>query len=67
MFRLLLRFLNGIISFAVATSLVTAGAYAGYALWDNQQVYSAAESTQLEMLRFKPRAVTEAPAPMAMT
>ena len=60
MFRLLLRFLHGIISFAVATSLVTAGAYAGYALWDNQQVYSAAESTQLEMLRFKPRAVTEA-------
>ena len=59
MTRLLIRLINGIITFAVTLALAAAGLYAGYALWDNRQIYSAAETTQLEMLRFKPRVVGE--------
>lgn len=55
----LLTFLNGIVSAVVGVVLLAGGAYAGYALWDNRQIYSAAEGVQLEMLRLKP-AVVEA-------
>ncbi len=54
MSRILVRLINGIITLAVSVALVGAGLYAGFALWDNQQIYSEAESMQLEMLRFKP-------------
>ena len=57
MSRIIVRLINGIITLAVSVALIGAGAYAGYALWDNQQIYAAAESTQLEMLRFKPKLV----------
>lgn len=52
-----LAFLNGVVSLAVAIALLTGGAYAGYALWDNRQIYSAADGVQLEMLRYKPAPV----------
>ena len=55
----LLGFLNGLITFVVAMSLLTAGAYAGYALWDNQQIYTAAEGVQAELLAFKPKEVVD--------
>ena len=57
MTRILVRLINGIITLAVSLALAGAGLYAGYALWDNHQIYSAAESTQLEMLRYKPKIV----------
>ena len=47
--RKLLHLLNGLITCAVVAALVIAGAYAGYALWDNQQVYNAAEYSLSEM------------------
>lgn len=47
--RKLLHLLNGLITCAVIAALVIAGAYAGYALWDNQQVYNAAENSLSEM------------------
>lgn len=47
--RKLLHLLNGLITCAVVATLVIAGAYAGYALWDNQQVYDAAENSLSEM------------------
>ena len=47
--RKLLHLLNGLITCAVVVVLVIAGAYAGYALWDNQQIYDAAESSLSEM------------------
>ena len=47
--RKLLHLLNGLITCAVVAALVLAGAYAGYALWDNQQVYNAAETSLSEM------------------
>ena len=45
--RKLLHLLNGLITCAVVAALVIAGAYAGYALWDNQQVYDAAEAARM--------------------
>ena len=36
--------------------LVVAGAYSAYALWDNSQVYAAADNVQAELLQFKPKA-----------
>lgn len=36
--------------------IVVVGAYSGYALWDNQQIYSAAENVQAELLLYKEKA-----------
>ena len=44
-----IRFLNGLITFLVIVVLVVSVAYAGYSLWDNQQVYDAVENTMDEM------------------
>ena len=44
------RFLNGLVSLAVGLSLLIAGAYAGYCLWDNHQIYAAAENVQDDMI-----------------
>lgn len=34
--------------------LLVMGAYAGYALWDNNQIYAAADNVQAELLTYKP-------------
>ena len=47
--RKLLHLLNGTITFVVVLALAVAGAYAGYALWDNQQIYDAAENVFSEV------------------
>ena len=44
-----IRFLNGLITFVVVIVLVVSAAYAGYSLWDNQQVYDAVENNMDEM------------------
>lgn len=49
------RFANGLISLAVGLSLLIAGAYAGYCLWDNHQIYAAAENVQDDMIQLKPK------------
>lgn len=49
MTRTFLRFSNGLLTFVVTVVLVISAAYAGYALWDNQQVYDAAENVLDEM------------------
>ena len=51
--RKLLHLLNGLITCAVTLSLVIAGAYAGYALWDNQRIYDTAENVYSEMKEIK--------------
>lgn len=38
-------------------ALLLAGAYAGYCLWDNQQIYDAADDVQAELLMLKPKVV----------
>lgn len=52
--RVLLKVLNGLVSFAVAVLLCIAGAYSVYALWDNNQIYTEAENVMADMLEFKP-------------
>ena len=47
--RKLLHLLNGLITCAVVIVLAIAGSYAAYSLWDNQQVYNAAESVNTEL------------------
>ena len=47
--RKLLHLLNGLITFTVVMMLIIGGAYSGYSLWDNQQVYDAAENVNSEL------------------
>lgn len=58
MFKLFLRFANGLVSLVVMVCLVVAGAYAGYALWDNNRIYAEAENVQADMIQLKPDALT---------
>ena len=57
-----LNFLNGLVSAVVAVALLVVGLYAGYALWDNEQIYHAAESVYDEMKAIKARIAAEAKA-----
>ena len=49
-----LRGLNALFSLIVLLCFFVVAAYAGYALWDNRQVYAAAENVRDEMLQLKP-------------
>ena len=51
---LILKAANSLLNFIIIVSLLLAGTYAGYALWDNNQVYAAAEHVQADMLKLKP-------------
>jgi sortase B len=51
-----LKAANSLINLLVILCLLTAGAYAVYALWDNRQIYAAAEDVQADMLKLKPEA-----------
>ena len=50
-----LRFLDELTSVMVAVLLMLLAAYAGYALWDNGQVYAAAETVRRCRLRHNSR------------
>ena len=52
--KLFLKACNSILNLIVACALLVCGAYAVYALWDNNQVLAAAENVQAEMLKLKP-------------
>lgn len=58
MARVLLKTANSFLNFVVMLCLCVTGLYAGYALWDNNQVYAAAENVQADMIKLKP-VVTE--------
>lgn len=45
---------NFLVNFIILASLVAAGLYAVYALWDNQRIYSAADNVQADMIKLKP-------------
>lgn len=45
---------NSLLNMIVICGLCVAGIYAGYALWDNSQVYAAAQNVQADMIRLKP-------------
>lgn len=62
MYRDILRLLNGVITVIEVLALIAVVLYAGYALWDNQQVYDSVTSLQNELLAIKPaEAGTAAP------
>ena len=54
MARTILHILNSLLDLVVIAALLLSGSYAAYALWDNQQVYSAAEQVRTELLKLKP-------------
>lgn len=62
MARSFLKLCNGFISLVMALTLFTAGAYAVYCLWDNSQIYAAAEDVQAELMHLKPQAGDDADA-----
>ncbi|MBO4377642.1 MAG: class B sortase [Clostridia bacterium] len=57
-----LRFLNKLVSVLVSIVLLVTVLYAGFALWDNHQIYHAAESVFDEMKEIKERMAAEAKA-----
>lgn len=54
MARMILKAANSFLNLVVILVLCLAGTYAGYALWDNNQVYAAAEHVQDSMIKMKP-------------
>ncbi len=54
MARIILKAANSLLNIFIIIVLCLAGAYAGYALWDNNQVYAAAENVQADMIKLKP-------------
>lgn len=50
-----LKLSNGLISLVTSFALLIAGIYATYCLWDNNQIYAAAENVQAELLSLKPK------------
>lgn len=56
----ILKAANAVVTFVVAVGFLLAGAYAAYALWDNNTVFAAAGNVQVEMIRLKPVAETPA-------
>lgn len=55
MSKILLRIADSIFTFVITAFLLAAGAYACYALVDNQRIYTAAESVQLDLMQYKPK------------
>ena len=53
--RFFLKACNSIVNLIIIFALILSGAYAVYALWDNNQVLTAAEDVQADMLKLKPQ------------
>lgn len=53
MARRLLNFLDGLLNLITMLVIVVVGAYAGYALWDNEQIYASVDNVQEELIVFK--------------
>lgn len=53
MYRVL-KFFDDLSGAIVAVLLMLLAVYAGYALWDNQQVYAAAAEVRTSLLEMKP-------------
>lgn len=53
--RVILKTANSLVNTTVMLALCLASAYAVYALWDNNRIYSAAADVQAEMIKLKPR------------
>ena len=62
MSRWFLRLCNGLFSFVTALALVTTLLYSGYALWDNGQIYAAAENVMEAILTLESSSCQASPA-----
>ena len=58
--KLFLKGANALVSFVVAVFLIVAGTYSVYALWDNEQIYAAADNVQADMIKLKPKVTVAA-------
>lgn len=58
--RLIFRLCNAIVNLILIVALLVSGAYSVYALWDNNQVLSAAGDVQADMIQLKPQIEPEA-------
>lgn len=52
--KYMLKAADTLVNFIVVFSLIIAGVYACYALWDNNLIYAAADDVQADMLKLKP-------------
>lgn len=55
----ILKAANALLNLVVVLALSISGLYAGYALWDNNQVYAAAEHVQDSLIKLKPMITEE--------
>lgn len=63
MSRITLKLLNGIYGWVISTIILTSSIYAVYSIWDNSQIYQAAEDVQNEIRKLKPVEGTEEQGP----
>lgn len=54
MIRWLIKAGNALLNFIVILCLCISGAYAAFALWDNNRIYTAAGNVQADMVKIKP-------------
>lgn len=54
MSRIVLKFLNGIYGWILSTAILMTVVYAGYSIWDNSQIYAAAQNVQDQIRKLKP-------------
>lgn len=52
--EMFIKIANKVINAFVVIALLIAGTFSAYALWDNEQVYAAAEDVMADMLNLKP-------------
>lgn len=52
--RIFLSAADTLVNLIAILALALAGMYAGYALWDNNRIYSAAEDVRSDMIQWKP-------------
>ena len=52
--RACVRAVNSMVSLVIILAMLLFGSYSAYALWDNRQIYSAAQDVQLQMRELKP-------------
>ena len=57
--KYILKTADTLVNFIVVFSLIIAGVYACYALWDNNTIYAAADDVQSDMLKLKPEITEE--------
>ena len=58
--KLFLKGANALVSLVVSVFLIVAGTYSVYALWDNEQIYAAADNVQADMIKLKPKVTVAA-------